>query len=176
MQLVNTAPPFQQTGARLSAHAGAIAFGDKTTPANQPGANSPLTGAVSNNNAFTGTRYFALSNNFPNNQYYLFFFQWTVSCCAALRPLVLWAIVQCCIVAQTSHCCVIVSIQAIVASCTHHATPQFAATACTIVSDAIAERAKFEAYILYSFFMAAWVYPIIVHSMWSSSSYIGAFR
>lgn len=36
---------------------------------------------------------------------------------------------------------------------------QFAATACTIVSGAIAERAKFEAYILYSFFMAAWVSP-----------------
>ena len=36
---------------------------------------------------------------------------------------------------------------------------QFAATACTIVSGAIAERAKFEAYILYSFFMAAWVIP-----------------
>ena len=34
---------------------------------------------------------------------------------------------------------------------------QFAATACTIVSGAIAERAKFETYILYSFFMAAWV-------------------
>jgi hypothetical protein len=58
--------------------ADAIAFGDKTTPANQPGANSLLTGAVSDNNAFIGTRYFALGNDFPNNQYYLFFFQWTV--------------------------------------------------------------------------------------------------
>lgn len=37
---------------------------------------------------------------------------------------------------------------------------QFAATACTIVSGAIAERAKFEAYMCYSFFMAAWVYPV----------------
>ena len=42
--------------------------------------------------------------------------------------------------------------------------PQFAATACTIVSGAIAERARFESYILYSFFMAAWVYPILTHS------------
>ena len=41
---------------------------------------------------------------------------------------------------------------------------QFAATACTIVSGAIAERARFESYILYSFFMAAWVYPILTHS------------
>lgn len=38
-----------------------------------------------------------------------------------------------------------------------HVMEQFAATACTIVSGALAERAKFEAYILYSFFMAAWV-------------------
>jgi Amt family ammonium transporter len=109
----------------------AIAFGDKTTPSNAPGANGLVSDptAVSDNNAFIGTRYFALGNDFPNNQYYLFFFQYT-----------------------------------------------FAATACTIVSGAIAERAKFESYILYSFFMAAWVYPVVVHSMWSSSSYIGAFR
>ncbi len=40
------------------------------------------------------------------------------------------------------------------------ARAQFAATACTIVSGAIAERAKFEAYICYSFFMASWVYPV----------------
>ena len=50
----------------------------------------------------------------------------------------------------------------------HALTPcagsQFAATACTIVSGAIAERARFEAYILYSLFMAAWVYPILTHS------------
>lgn len=38
-----------------------------------------------------------------------------------------------------------------------HACAQFAATACTIVSGAIAERARFEAYIMYSFFMASWV-------------------
>lgn len=44
------------------------------------------------------------------------------------------------------------------------------------MSGAIAERAKFEAYIFYSFFMAAWVYPVIVHASWSTSSYIGAFR
>lgn len=53
---------------------------------------------------------------------------------------------------------------------------QFAATACTIVSGAIAERAKFEAYILYSFFMAAWVYPVLTHSIWSTSGWAGMFR
>lgn len=111
----------------------AFAFGDKTctdtaTDTNKPGINSLINGDVSCNNAFVGTRYFGL-HELPNNQYYLFFFQWS-----------------------------------------------FAATACTIVSGALAERAKFEAYVLYSFFMAAWVYPVIVHASWSSSSYLGAFR
>lgn len=53
---------------------------------------------------------------------------------------------------------------------------QFAATACTIVSGAIAERTRFEAYILYSFFMSAWVYPVLIHSIWSSSGWASAFR
>jgi ammonia channel protein AmtB len=53
---------------------------------------------------------------------------------------------------------------------------QFAATACTIVSGAIAERARVEAYAIYSFFMAAWVYPVIVHSVWSSAGWASMFR
>ncbi len=53
---------------------------------------------------------------------------------------------------------------------------QFAATACTIVSGAIAERARVEAYAIYSFFMAAWVYPVIVHSIWSSAGWASMFR
>ncbi len=61
----------------------AFAFGDKTNPPNGLGAytfglNAGIDGAVSVNNAFVGTRYFALSGNFPMNSYYLFFFQWTV--------------------------------------------------------------------------------------------------
>ena len=52
----------------------------------------------------------------------------------------------------------------------------FAATACTIVSGAIAERTRFEAYFFYSFFMAAWVYPIIVHSVWSTSGWANMNR
>ncbi|BDA50157.1 Ammonium transporter 1 member 1 [Coccomyxa sp. Obi] len=52
----------------------------------------------------------------------------------------------------------------------------FAATACTIVSGAIAERARVEAYAIYSFFMAAWVYPVVVHSVWSSAGWASMFR
>jgi len=52
----------------------------------------------------------------------------------------------------------------------------FAATACTIVSGAIAERTRFEAYFAYSFFMAAWVYPVIVHSIWSPAGWANMGR
>ncbi|KAK9809026.1 hypothetical protein WJX72_008127 [[Myrmecia] bisecta] len=52
----------------------------------------------------------------------------------------------------------------------------FAATAATIVSGAIAERAKIESYLFYSFFMTAWVYPVITHSVWSFSGWASMFR
>lgn len=42
----------------------------------------------------------------------------------------------------------------------------FAATGATIVSGAVSERARFETYLLYSFYMSAWVYPIVVHWVW----------
>ena len=58
-----------------------------------------------------------------------------------------------------------------------HVLPlQFAATACTIVSGAIAERTRFEAYAIYSFFMSAWVYPIITHSAWSFQGWASMFK
>jgi Amt family ammonium transporter len=44
----------------------------------------------------------------------------------------------------------------------------FAATAATIVSGAMAERTKFSAYLIYSFFISLFVYPIAGHWMWGN--------
>jgi len=50
----------------------------------------------------------------------------------------------------------------------------FAATAATIVAGTIAERCKMEAYLCYSFFLTAFVYPVIVHSIWNGDGFLSA--
>eukprot|EP00977_Amphora_coffeiformis_P030374 scaffold46536_cov199-Amphora_coffeaeformis.AAC.1 len=51
----------------------------------------------------------------------------------------------------------------------------FAATAVTIVAGTLAERCTYVAYLVYSFFLAAFTYPIVARAMWSSYGFLSAF-
>jgi Amt family ammonium transporter len=51
----------------------------------------------------------------------------------------------------------------------------FSATAVTIVAGTLAERCKMTAYFSYSMFLTGFVYPVIVHGIWSSNGFLSAF-
>lgn len=52
----------------------------------------------------------------------------------------------------------------------------FCATSATIVAGALAERCQMTAYLCYSIALSAFVYPVVVHSIWTPSGFLSATK
>ena len=52
----------------------------------------------------------------------------------------------------------------------------FAATSATIVAGTLAERCQMPAYLCYSLFLTGFVYPIVVHAIWSPQGILSAYH
>lgn len=52
----------------------------------------------------------------------------------------------------------------------------FAAASATILSGAVAERSTFHAYLMYSFMMTTWVYPVVAHWLWSKDGWLSSYK
>jgi len=50
----------------------------------------------------------------------------------------------------------------------------FCATSATIVAGTLAERCQMTAYLAYSIMLAAFVYPVVVHAIWSQAGFLSA--
>jgi len=50
----------------------------------------------------------------------------------------------------------------------------FSAASATIVAGTLAERCQMAAYLCYSVLLAGWVYPIVVHAVWSPNGFLSA--
>ncbi len=52
----------------------------------------------------------------------------------------------------------------------------FAGTAATIVAGAMAERTKFQGYLIYSFLITLIIYPVVVHWIWSGAGWLNDYN